>query len=161
MTFCNRVFAVLLALSSVHSLAGQARYTTEERGRPLMPSHVNLQWQQECGSCHMAYPPGLLPSASWNKVMSGLDQHFGANALLSDSDRTVINDFLVKNASNRWTSSNAPLRITQTRWYKSRHRELSPAVFKRPSVKSHGNCSACHANAAKGVFDERGVRVPR
>ena len=30
-------------------------------------------WKAECGSCHIAYPPALLPAASWRAVMSGLD----------------------------------------------------------------------------------------
>lgn len=157
----HRLLALLVATSSVYCVAGQARYGGEERGSPLMPARVNAKWQQECASCHIAFAPGLLPPASWKKLMSNLDTHFGSNASLNESDTAAITDFLVKHASNRWTTSNAPLRITETRWYKSRHRELSPAVFKRAAVGSHSNCAACHAKAAKGVFDERGVKIPR
>ncbi len=156
----NRVFAALIAASAINAIAGQARYRGEERGTPLIPAHVNAKWQQECGSCHIAYPPGLLPGASWKKVMSGLDNHFGTNASLSEPDATIITDFLIKNASHQWTANTAPLRITEARWYNSRHSELSPAVWKRASVKSRSNCSACHKDAAKGVFNERGVKVP-
>ena len=35
---------------------------------------------QECASCHVAYPPGMLPAASWARLMSGLGQHFGTDA---------------------------------------------------------------------------------
>jgi len=42
----------------------------------------NTLYQQECGSCHFAYQPGLLPARSWSTIMQGLDQHFGENAEL-------------------------------------------------------------------------------
>jgi len=152
---------ILIALLAVTSLTAQARYNGEERGRPVMPAQVNAKWQQECAACHLAYPPGLLPAASWQKLMSGLDKHFGTNASLSPQDTAVITGFLVKNASNRWTSSAAPLRITDGKWYKAMHSEVAAAVWKRASVKSHSNCAACHAGADKGVFDEHRVKIPR
>ena len=30
---------------------------------------TNPVYVEECGSCHMAYPPGLLPALSWQKIM--------------------------------------------------------------------------------------------
>ena len=38
----------------------------------------NSLYQEECGSCHFAYQPGLLPSRSWLKLMSNneLSSHF-------------------------------------------------------------------------------------
>ena len=39
---------------------------------PLLP-----KYQQECAACHTAYPPGLLPAASWQRLMGGLGKHFG------------------------------------------------------------------------------------
>ena len=27
-------------------------------------------YKNECGACHMAYQPGLLPTASWTRVMA-------------------------------------------------------------------------------------------
>ncbi|OIQ75765.1 dihem cytochrome c [mine drainage metagenome] len=161
MTLSKHIFLILVAASAIQSQAAPARHKGENRGRPLMPAHVNAKWQQECSSCHIAYPPGLLPGASWKKIMSGLDQHFGANASLGQPETEEITAFLVKNGSNHWTAKTAPLRITQSGWYKSIHSELSAAVWKRASVKSHSNCSACHATAAKGIFSERGVKIPR
>ena len=31
---------------------------------------VNYKWQAECGSCHLAYPPQLLPAANWRRASS-------------------------------------------------------------------------------------------
>jgi len=152
---------LLVALTSL-SLAACARYNGEDRGKPVMPSQTNAKWAAECSGCHMAYPPGLLPAASWKKVMSGLDKHFGTDASLSAVDNKEITDYLVKYESNRWTSSAAPLRITDGEWFKHKHMsgEISAAVWKRPSVKSPANCGACHSGAEKGVFDEHNIHIP-
>lgn len=156
----------LLALLAALALASpaQARYNGEDRGRPVLPAQSNAKWQQECSACHMAFPPGLLPAASWKKVMQGLNQHFGTDASLSPQDTAEITDFLVKNPSNRWTSNAAPLRVTQGEWFKSKHLnsgKIAPAVWQRPSVKSAANCMACHQGADKGIFDDHGIKIPQ
>lgn len=154
---------LLLAVLAATSLGASAKYNGEDRGRPNLPSQVNAKWQAECSGCHMAFPPGLLPAASWKKIMSGLDKHFGTDASLSPADSAEITDFLVKNPSNRWTSNAAPLRITDAQWFKAKHMsgEINPAVWKRESVKSPANCVACHSGADKGVFDEHGIKIPK
>jgi hypothetical protein len=154
-----------LALVAVAALAAQAqgKYKGEDRGRPVQPAQLNAKWQQECASCHMAFPPGLLPAASWRKTMSTLDQHFEVDASLTPTESAEITDFLVANASNRWTAATAPLRITESEWFKSKHnsREIAPAVWKRASIKSPANCMACHSGADKGNFDERSIKIPQ
>lgn len=152
------VGAVFLCSTLVH-----AKYNGEELGRPVMPATANATFQQECAGCHVAYAPGLLPAASWTKIMGGLDKHFGVDASLSAAENKTITDFLVKNASNRWTAQTAPLRITETAWFKGKHdaREINPAVWKRPAVKGAFNCSACHTTADKGDFSERNIRIPK
>ena len=154
---------LMLAVLAAASLGAQAKYNGEDRGKPVMPSVVNAKMQAECSGCHMAYPAGLLPAASWRKVMTGLDKHFGTDASLPAADTKDITDYLVKYASNRWTSSAAPLRITDSEWFKTKHRsgEINPAVWKRESVKSASNCSACHSGADKGDFNEDRVRIPK
>jgi len=156
-----------LLLACLLPLAAQAdsgnKYGGENRGKPVMPATANKLWQQECGSCHIAYPPGLLPAPSWTRIMGSLDKHFGEDASLSPAENKEITAFLVNNPSNRWSASTAPLRISESRWFKSKHdeREIAPEVWKRPSVKSQANCGACHGGAADGDFNERRIRIPR
>lgn len=139
------------------------KYGGENRGKPVLPVQVNAKWQQECGGCHMAFAPGLLPAESWRKMMAGLDKHFGTDASLTVEENKEITNFLVSNASNRWRAAAAPLRITETLWFQHKHgvREVAPAVWKRPSVKSPANCQACHVAAEKGDFSERQIRIPQ
>jgi nitrate/TMAO reductase-like tetraheme cytochrome c subunit len=156
----THLLLALLALCAPVAQA-QAKYNGEDRGRPVQPAQVNLKWQQECAGCHMAFQPALLPAASWRKMMAGLDRHFGADASLTPTEATEITAYLVQHASNRWTAATAPLRITESMWFKSKHREVSPSAWKHASVKSPANCTACHSGADKGDFDEKSVRVPK
>lgn len=125
----------------------------------------NAKWKEECGACHMAYPPRLLSAESWRAMMSGLDKHFGSDASLDPAVATEIGDFLEKNASTKQsrssTGSEPPLRITDTSWFKSEHREVSSRMWKNPKVKSPSNCAACHTNAESGSFNEHDVRMPK
>jgi cytochrome c553 len=145
------------------SVGAFAKYNGEDRGSPVMPARTNAKWAAECSGCHMAFPPGLLPANSWTKVMTGLDKHFGTDASLPPAETKEITDYLVTHASNRWTASSSPLRITDSEWFKSKHRagEINPTVWKRESVKSPANCMACHRGADKGDFDEDNVRIPK
>jgi hypothetical protein len=138
----------------------------EDRGgRGSSYTVSNAKWKEECGSCHLAYPPRLLSAESWRAVMSGLEKHFGSDASVDAASAAEIGDFLEKNASSRQhRSSNGvepPLRISDTRWFKSEHREVSTRMWKNPKVKSPSNCAACHSKAESGSFNEHEVRMPK
>lgn len=162
------ILAVVIAMGVAVSAAQaddrhERKYGGENRGKPVQPAEVNAKWRQECASCHIAYAPGLLPAESWRRVMAGLDKHFGTDASLTDEENKEITDFLVGNASNRWSSPNAPLKITEAAWFKRKHddHEIAPSVWKNPQVKSPANCGACHTQADNGDFKERNIRMPR
>jgi hypothetical protein len=119
-------------------------------------------WKAECGSCHVAYPPALLPAASWRALMSGLDKHFGTDASLDPASAARITTFLEQNASRkRKLVSASGLRITETRWFRHEHDEVAGAVWKNPTVKSPSNCTACHAGAEHGDFSEDNLQIPK
>lgn len=126
---------------------------------------VNAKWKEECGSCHFAYPPQFLSAESWRAVMAGLDKHFGSNASLEPDVATEISGFLETYASTRSRPSvdgkEPALRISDTRWFVSEHREVSSREWKNPKVKSPSNCGACHTRADSGSFSEHDVRIPR
>lgn len=143
------LFLLLLALS-FPALAD------ERRMLPIKPSE---EWKLECGSCHMAFPPGLLPAASWRKMMANLDKHFGTDASLNARETREITDFLVANAGSRWRLG-TPERITEDAHFKREHRRITADVLKRPAIRSITNCVACHTAAAQGDFEEDRIRIP-
>ncbi|MCX7627756.1 MAG: diheme cytochrome c [Methylophilaceae bacterium] len=145
----------------------------EGDGGRALPPVSNARWKAECSSCHMAYHPGLLPERSWRRIMAGLDRHFGENAALDAPTAADIEQFLVANSADRQPARRsqrilqsippgaAPLRISETPYFRAKHDEISPATFKRKSIGSPANCSACHQGAEKGDFSERLVKIPR
>ena len=69
--------------------------------------------------------------------MGGLDMHFGSDASLTDQENKEIITFLVNNSSNRWRAPTAPLRITETAWFKRKHNSHEISLF---LVQAQRNC---------------------
>lgn len=157
--FIQALVAVILLTGGMMSLA----HAEDDDDDEHMPAANNALWQTECGSCHVAFPPRLLPAESWQAVMSGLDKHFGSDASLDAPSAREIGAFLDKNAGrNRHMKSDKPLlRITETRWFVREHDEVPGRVWKNPKVKSAANCAACHTKAESGSYRERDIRIPR
>jgi nitrate/TMAO reductase-like tetraheme cytochrome c subunit len=119
-------------------------------------------WKAECGSCHIAYPPQLLPARSWRAIMAGLDKHFGTDASLDPQAAAEISAFLERNAGRERTPSARPvLRISETRWFAHEHDEVPASTWQSATVNSPSNCTACHVNADQGDYSERGIRIPK
>ena len=122
----------------------------------------NATWRAECGGCHVAYPPALLPAAEWHRLMGSLDRHFGADASVDAKTAAKIDAFLGASAGRgEGRPAEGEPRITTTRWFRHEHGKVSPAVFRAASVKTAANCAACHPGAATGDFDEHAVGIPR
>ena len=49
----------------------------EHHGKRDLTTVNNPTYTENCGACHFAYQPGLLPSGSWDKILKGLADHFG------------------------------------------------------------------------------------
>lgn len=129
---------------------------------------MKTDYIEECGSCHMAYPAMLLPQQSWRKIMAGLEDHFGENAVLDDATRGEIEDYLVGGSGRvpyrklfRNLGDAAPLRITELPYFVHEHDEI-PVRFiaANDQVRSLSQCNACHREAERGRFDEDNVVIP-
>lgn len=122
----------------------------------------NTKWKNECGSCHVAYPAQLLPATSWQRLMKGLDKHFGTDASVDAATATEIGAFLEKYAGGkRGVAGETTLRVSETAWFQREHRKVNAATWKNPKVKSAANCAACHTAAESGDYRERGIRIPQ
>ena len=144
-------------------LAGTGLFAHEAMGEAKLAAPPNERWRAECGSCHIAYSPQLLPAPSWRRIMSQLGQHFGTDATVDAAAAAEIGAYLERysGSARRTTLSPDSLRITETRWFLHEHAEVPAAVWKLPAVKSPVNCTACHMNAEQGDFRERNIRIPR
>jgi hypothetical protein len=120
---------------------------------------------KECGACHMPYQPAFLPARSWEKLMTGLKDHFGENAELDETKLKQITAYLMANAGDRAGGrgmrglgpTETPLRISETPWFQHKHGKrdrIAPATLKRRGAKSVSDCVACHNGAAQGYFED-------
>lgn len=131
-------------------------------GGRAMPHTVPPAYMQECASCHVAYPPSMLPARSWQRVMSGLDRHYGTDASLDAATVQRLGAWLQAYAGTYKRVEEEPPqdRITRMAWFERKHRKVGLAVWDLPSVKSAANCAACHASALQGRFDDDDLRMP-
>lgn len=125
---------------------------------PTLPKYV-----QECSACHVAYPLGALPAASWQRLLQNLPHHFGTDASLDPQTLNEISQWVEANAGGWKRVGELPPedRITRSAWFVRKHREVDPATWQRPAVKTPANCMACHPRADEGEFNEHRVRIPR
>jgi len=79
-----------------------------------------------------AFPPALLPARSWQRLMGGLDKHYGTDASLEPETVKELSAWLGAHAGSR--AAPAQDRITQTRWFVSEHDEIPAATWKRASM---------------------------
>ena len=136
----------VVLVSALMLLAGAAAASEFERVPPVRDAAM----LKECGECHMAFQPALLPAASWSRIMSDLPNHFGEDASLPDRLAGEIRAYLTANAG---PGDPGLTRITEQSWWQRKHRKRSIA-WDRPEVSSKANCEACHPAAAKGLYDD-------
>lgn len=167
---------LLAALATIASASSHEREGEHEHHRKRERRAVERDrnpaaaaaYRKECGACHVAYAPFLLPAASWQKLLRGLDQHFGQDASLEPDVRASLESWLEvasrgsherSHGSSRGVADGAA-RITDSAWFRREHRRIGPEILQRPSVRTMSNCAACHPGAADWSFDEHAVMIP-
>ena len=175
---CTRILVLTVAVGATCFALADDDDEHESHGRDQtnkrrIAAVSDPTYKAECSSCHMLYPPGLLPARSWKTMMGGLKNHFGENATLDKVTNERLTDFLTSNAADRSelkrpqriarsiSANDSPLRFTETQYFKRQHHEIGARVWQRKSVGSPANCVACHAKAELGVFSEDEVHIPR
>jgi hypothetical protein len=144
----------------------------ERRENKYLAPVNNDTFKQECGACHFAYQPGLLPSGSWEKILANLPSHFGEEVSLDQESKNIIGEYLRSNAAEHSAAKRArkilkslrgqtPLRITATPYIQEKHHDLDSSIFSRVSIGSRSNCIACHPTAEQGNYDDDFVKIPK
>ena len=103
--------------------------------------------------------------------MAGLSNHFGEDASLDAGTAQTILAYLTANSADAFDTRAAnvlrrrnpdnPLSITATPFWRHRHARIPDRVFASPAVASRGNCAACHADAASGLFRPSAIAIPK
>ncbi len=155
---------VFLGLTACFMYAGEMDVT-------IKPVNNEI-YKNECGSCHFAYPAGLLPSSAWNKMMSNLSNHFGDDASVDEKTFQTLSSYLNENSAEKSMNykrsrkivenlnGTIPDSISKMPYIKKKHKEIKENLITQKDVKGLFNCTACHKNAEKGIFSEEDVNIP-
>ncbi len=152
------IFPPVLAFAGEHG---------ESKG---LPKVTNETYRANCGGCHFAYQPGLLPARSWQAIIEG--GHPGGVLSLDKKTKAEIRNYLTQNSAERTRSkrsrkilasigSDVPTRISEVPYIREKHHEIGPDVFLRKAIGSRGNCIACHKTAENGDYDDDNVVIPK
>jgi hypothetical protein len=176
------VVGVMLLLLTGSVEADHGYYDPKAYEKAGFAPVTDAKYQRECGACHFAYLPGMLPARSWDVLLAKSNEHFGEALSLDPETLRHIRDFLTTNAGDRsdfagskqflyrLSDESTPLRVTSMPMFKSYHfsvlhkmglvtglhsvRELSPQA--RKGVL---NCNACHEKASAGSFPLREIII--
>ncbi len=162
---CARSRSPVLVILALAAALGTGLGQTAAAGEGKRAASLALLpgYKTECAACHVAYPPGMLPAASWQRLMTHLPNHFGTDASLDPAAVKELSTWLAANAATDRRAATSPPedRITRSNWFARKHDEVPAADWKRASIKSASNCAACHTGADRGDFNEHNVRIPR
>jgi cytochrome b len=167
------MLAVVLA-GAVNQSIGYVRATPAQPYLPFIgPSlPVNATWESECGGCHLAFHPSLLPARSWEALLDGQADHFGDDLALDPATLAELRAFARGHAAeaalteaawkiNRSVPAQAtPTRITGTGYWKRKHAGIPEAVWQGSGVRTRANCTACHLDAERGTFEDAAMHLP-
>jgi cytochrome c551/c552 len=149
------------------------KYSKHYSKRYLNPVN-NPTYREECGACHFAYQPELLPSGSWEKILAGLADHNGEEIEIDQESKKIISEYLKANSAEYSSAKRAvkimkslrgqtPMRITDVPYIRHKHEDddIPADAFTRKSVGSMSNCVACHTTAENGIYDDDHVVIPK
>lgn len=180
MTHALSLRALAIALFTLAAAQAQAQETLTgwlfsiDRMKEVRPV-TDPVYKAECGDCHLAYQPGLLPARSWQALLDAeaLRKHFGVSAEIEPARLSALRSYALTYAADRsyykrarkiavaTESGPVPLRITGVLPIQRIHRGIPAAwVTGNPDVKSLAQCDACHTQATQGVYDNDTVNIP-
>ena len=160
------ISATLLSAILLFGVGGMVIYALEDE-ITYQPDELYLD---ECGACHYAYPPGLLPAASWQGIMASLDDHFEDNAETDEETANYVTNYLVQNSlrpggNPKWSvllrniPQNPPLRIVELPGFQQAHEsELELIEDLDMGWEFFSPCADCHRQADQGLFDKELLR---
>lgn len=106
---------------------------------------------ENCGSCHVALPPEVMPTETWRRLLQEPDQHYGQQLQPLIGPSVVLMWNYLQTYSRPFAEGEPiPYRVSESRFFKALH----PQVDLPQSVKP-GSCVSCHPGVAQ--FDYRSL----
>ncbi len=171
LTFFAYIMIFLAIGSYFFIVSSNYNFLTLQKFTNIDYNQTNLLYVSKCGDCHTAYPPFLLPEKSWQRVMKGLENHFGeeiTEANITKSQQLSIKTFLMENAAETSTREASvkmlnslgdfrPKEITKTPYWRKTHQNIPLSAYKEKIVNHKSNCAACHKDFQFGNLDDTNI----
>ncbi len=169
---------ILLLACLIFSALWFYPYLQASEERPYLPfvdAQLNhsTQWQENCGECHLAYHPSLLPIRSWHRLLEEQHDHFGEDLFLTPDTVAALFEYAKGNSAEQvsrelsWrtlrslAADTTPLRITELSYWREVHRDIDASAWEHSSVSGKFNCGACHRDARQGGFMNSAMHLPK
>ncbi len=102
---------------------------------------------KNCATCHIALPPGVLPTQTWQQLLQD-PQHYGQELQpLLDPPRSLVWNYLLNYSRPENKEEETPYRVDTSRYFKALHPRVK---LSRPVQIS--SCVSCHPSAAQYNF---------
>ncbi|AXH13618.1 diheme cytochrome c [Halarcobacter bivalviorum] len=101
--------------------------------------------------------------------MADLENHFGDDASVEEETHNIILKFLEKNSAETSTKEASfmildslknkdIIAISETTYWKEKHKNIDDKIFSNSLVKSKANCKACHNDIEKGLIEDENIK---
>lgn len=142
------VWAILLGGGMAKVLAQTPPVTTTDP----VPEQYQLGqslYLEHCGSCHIAIPPAVFPTQTWQELLENRDSHYGVSLprIIGPELITMWNYLQVFSRSLGDEEFGIPFRFEGSRYFKALH----PDVPLSDSI-SVDSCVTCHPASAQFNF---------
>lgn len=142
------VWAILLGGGMAKVLAQTPAVTTTDP----VPERYQLGqslYLEHCGTCHIAIPPAVFPTQTWQELLENRDRHYGVSLprIIGPELITMWNYLQVFSRSLGEENFGIPFRLDDSRYFQALHPDVDFADS--PSVDS---CTTCHPAAAQFNF---------
>jgi hypothetical protein len=164
---------VALVAACTTAPAADDRFDPKERPKGGFAAVNDPVYAKECGGCHFAYLPGLLPARSWKALLAQAD-HFGESLSIPPETMTAIAAYLDANAGDKsdylgeallfrnLSENSTYTRITALPMMRRNHEVMRAlmSVNGNVPVRKFTNCTDCHTGASEGSFANRELIIP-
>jgi hypothetical protein len=97
---------------------------------------------ENCGSCHIALPPQVMPTQTWQGLLQD-SEHYGIQIpLLKDPNRLMLWNYLQVFSRPVSEEEPIPYRMAQSRYFKALH-----PLVNLPRPLNPISCATCHPQA--------------
>jgi hypothetical protein len=94
---------------------------------------------EQCSTCHIALPPEVFPSQTWQDILDDTEQHYGRSIPPLNDPLNLVPKYLYHFSRLKREDEATPYRLYQSRYFLALH----PGV-KLPKPVEMSSCVGCH-----------------